>query len=241
MNRRRPAWLPLGAAIAAIALFIGLGVWQLDRARQKAGTVAALERGERAPITALPADPREFGELAYRRVRVVGELHGQRQFLLDNRIHEGRPGFDVLVPLVRGNGDTILIDRGWVPATAEREPARPIRLALEGEVEARGRLWKPAAGLALGPAVTPDDDGDWPRLVTRIDYEALGDALGRELLPAVIRLEPSLPWALESRPLGPAFGPMRHVGYAVQWFALALTVVVVTIVLRRRRRKRKSA
>lgn len=240
MSRRRPYWLPLCATVAATALFTGLGVWQLDRAREKGDIVAALERGERAPVTALPADAGKFAELAYRRVRVTGELRGQHQFLLDNRIHDGRAGFDVLVPLVRGNGDTILVDRGWVPVTVEREPARPIRLALEGEVEVRGRLWRPSPGFALGPAVTREGGG-WPRLVTRIDYDALGSTLGRDLLPAVIRLDPSLPWALESRPLTPAFGPMRHVGYAVQWFALALTVVVVAAVLWCRRKRRERA
>lgn len=240
MNRRRPHWLPLSAAVAAVVLFSGLGVWQLDRARHKGELVAALERGEHAPVTPLPADSAGFGALAFQRVRVTGELRGQHQFLLENRIHEGRAGFDVLVPLVRGNGDTILVDRGWAPATAEREPARPIRLELTGEVEVRGRLWLPSAGLALGPAVMPDQAG-WPRLATRIDYDALGRALGTELQPAVIRLDPSLPWALERRPMEPAFGPMRHVGYAVQWFALALTVAVVAAVLWRRRNRRKTA
>jgi cytochrome oxidase assembly protein ShyY1 len=84
---------------------------------------------------------------------------------------------------------------------------------------------------------------DWPRLVTRIDYEALGDVLGTRLVPAVIRLDPSIPWALTARPLRPRFGPMRHVGYAVQWFALAHTVVVIAGVLlhRRRRHHRKQS
>lgn len=239
MSRRRPPWLPLCAAVVATAVFLGLGMWQLDRARQKSEIVTALERGGNAPLTTLPADSSEFGALAYRRVRVTGSLRGERQFLLDNRIHEGRAGFDVLVPLVRGNGDTILVDRGWVPATADRRPARPIRLQLAGEVEVRGRLWLPGPGLPLGPAVT-ENDGGWPRLVTRIDYAALGRALGTELQPAVIRLEPSLSWALEPRPLTPAFGPMRHVGYAVQWFALALTVVVVTAALWWRRKRRRE-
>lgn len=239
MSRRRPPWLPWCAAIAATAIFTGLGVWQLDRARLKGDLVAALERGEGAPVIPLPADSAEFEALAFQRVRVVGELHGSRQFLLDNRIHEGRAGFDVLVPLERGNGDTILVDRGWVPVTVDRKPDRPIRLELTGEVEVRGRLWLPSAGLPLGPAVTANQ-GSWPKLATRIDYDALGRALGTELQPAVIRLDPSLPWALEPRSMAPAFGPMRHVGYSVQWFALALTVLVVTAALWRRRKGRKA-
>lgn len=238
MSRRRPRWLPLGAALAATSLFAALGLWQLERAGEKGRLVAAIERGTSAPVLSLPTDPAEFAPLAYQRVRVTGTLVGRRQFLLDNRIHEGRVGFDVLVPLVRGNGDIILIDRGWVPASPGREPARPIRLGAAGEVTVRGRLWLPPSGFALGPALS-GPASEWPRLATRIDYTAFGRALGRELLPAVIRADASVPWALEPRALEPAFGPMRHFGYAVQWFALALTVVVISTVLWWRHGKRE--
>lgn len=236
---RRPRWLPLLVAALATAGFAGLGLWQLERARAKGELLAALDRAESGPTVTLPADPGRFEALAYQRVRLTGRLRGDRQFLLDNRIHQGRPGFDVLVPLVRGNGDTVLVDRGWVPATATREPAQPVALKRQGEVEARGLLWLPEPALALGPALAPTGGG-WPRLVTRVDYDALGQALGTPLLPAVVRLDPSIPWALTPRPLRPQFGPMRHIGYAVQWFALALTVLIVTgLLLHRARRGRR--
>lgn len=239
MRPRRPRWLPWIAALAATALFTTLGLWQLERARQKGDWVAAIERGDRVPAVVLPADPEEFGALAWQRVRATGRLRGDRQILLDNRIHDGRVGFDVLVPLIRGNGDVILVDRGWVPADRAREPARPIGLRRDGEIEVRGRLWRPGGGLALGPVLA--SDSGWPRVATRIDYEALGAALGVPLLPAVIRADPSLDWALEPRPLRPRFGPVRHVGYAVQWFALALTVVVVCAFVRLRGRRRDKS
>jgi len=222
--------------VVATALFAGLGTWQLRRAAEKGDLIAALERAETGAAVTLPADPRRLADLAYRRVRLTGRLDGAHQFLLDNRIHEGRPGFDVLVPLTRGNGDTILIDRGWVPADAQRRPDRPIALRRSGEVLVEGLLWRPQPAIPLGNAVSPASH-DWPRLVTRVDYEALGDVLGTPLVPAVIRLDPSIPWALTARPLRPRFGPMRHVGYAVQWFALAITVVVITGVLLHRARR----
>lgn len=238
---RRPRWLPLAASVVATALFAGLGFWQLERARDKGDLLAALERSKTAGAITLPAATDRLAALRYQRVRLTGRLDGKRQFLLENRIHEGRPGFDVLVPLVRGNGDTILVDRGWVPADGRRHPARPVALDRAGEVEVRGLLWLPGDGIELGPALVPSADG-WPRRATRVDYEAMGRALGTRLVPAVIRLEPSVPWALEYRSLRPRFGPMRHIGYAVQWFALALTVVVITALLlhRGRRRNRKA-
>lgn len=237
--RRRPTWLPLVAAAAFTLLFAGLGTWQLERAGDKRALLAAIERGAEAPAVALPREPEALAAHAWRRVRVHGRFLGGRQFLLDNRIHDGRAGFDVLTPLERPGGRTVLIDRGWVPVGPRREPRTPIALEVPGALTVSGRLWLPEAGLALGPALAPVDGGpEWPRLVTRVDYAAMGRALGRELAPAVVRADGDAPWVLTPRPPTPAFGPARHYGYAAQWFALALTVVVVTLVLRRRRRRK---
>ena len=240
MNRRRWSWVPPVAALGAAILFTSLGAWQLERANQKAAMIAAIERGRSAPAVDLPHDPAAWSGLAYQRVRVTGVFAGDRQFLLDNRQHEGRIGFDVLTPLVLGDDRAVLVDRGWVPATVQRRPARPIALALEREVTVTGRLWLPEAGIALGSALT-GAEGQWPRLATRVDYDAIARALGRDVLAGVIRSEPSAPWTLTARTLRPPFGSMRHVGYAVQWFALALTVVIVTVVLHRRASTREES
>lgn len=237
--RRRPAWLPLVAAAACTALFAGLGTWQLERAGDKRALLAAIERGTEAPALALPDETGALAARAWRRVRVYGRFLGGRQFLLDNRIHEGRVGFDVLTPLVRAGGRAVLVDRGWVPAGPRREPLVPIALEVSGALTVSGRLWLPEPGLALGPALAPAAGGaPWPRLATRVDYAAMGRALGRELVPAVVRADGDAPWVLTPRPPAPAFGPARHYGYAVQWFALALTVMAVTLILRLRRGRR---
>lgn len=240
MSARRPAWLPLAAAAVCALLFVGLGTWQLQRADDKQALIAAIERGADAPAVALPQESGALAERAWRRVRVQGRFLAGRQFLLDNRIHEGRAGFDVLTPLLRPDGRAVLVDRGWVPAGPRREPQAPIALDAPGSVTVTGRLWLPEAGLALGPALAPvaGDEPRWPRLVTRVDYAAMGRALGRDLVPAVVRADGEAPWVLTPRPPAPAFGPARHYGYAVQWFALALTVVAVTLILRLRRRRK---
>lgn len=236
MSARRPAWLPLLAAVACTLLFAGLGAWQLQRAGEKRALLAAIERGTDAPAVALPETSAALAAHAWRRVRVHGRFLAGRQFLLDNRIHEGRAGFDVLTPLARPGGRAVLVDRGWVPAGPRREPAAPVALETAGTRTVTGRLWRPEAGIALGPALAPVAGGPaWPRLATRVDYAAMGRALGRELVPAVVRADGAAPWVLTPRPLAPAFGPARHYGYAVQWYALALTVVAVTLILQLRR------
>ncbi|MEX1080471.1 MAG: SURF1 family protein [Halofilum sp. (in: g-proteobacteria)] len=229
MARRRPTWLPLVAAALAMALFSTLGTWQLQRASEKQALFDAIEQGAQRRAIELPYAEEALAELEYRRVHARGHFLSPRQFLLDNRMLDGRVGYDVLAPLRLDDGRTVLVDRGWVPAGPQREPQGRVALDETGPLTVTGRLWRPQPGIALGRAVTESEG--WPRTATRVDYAAFSEALGRTLVPAVIRAEGEQPWALTPRPLTPPFGPERHYGYAVQWFALALTVLVIAVVL----------
>ena len=228
--------LPWLAAALAVVLFSALGFWQLQRADEKNALIHALERDERTPVQRLPTEASALEGLAFRRVRLQGRFRAQRQFLLDNRILEGRPGFDVLTPFVLADGRTLLVDRGWVAAGADREPVQPVGLRADSRVRVEGRVWLPEPGIGLGEAVAPGSE--WPRLVTRIEFPALEEALGRSLVPAVIRASGSAQWLFEPRDLRPTFGPRRHYGYAVQWFALAVTVIVLACILQWRHRRK---
>jgi len=233
VSRRLRLAILVGAAVGATAAFTGLGLWQLERARAKAAIERRLEASGGPVQTALPRNADALAAVEYTRVRIRGRFLPQHQLLLDNRTVEGRPGFDVLTPLQLADGRTILVDRGWVEMDARRRPQRSIELAKTGEVTVSGRLWRPDPAIGLGPAIAPGEG--WPRVITRVEYETLETVLGRELERAVIRADGDAEWIFRARSLEPAFGPDRHVGYAVQWFALALTVVVVAITLSVRR------
>lgn len=235
MLSARPRWLPWVAAVLAMTLFSGLGIWQLQRAAEKRAVIRELEDGRQPVLEQLPRGPGELRGAARREVRIKGRYEGGRQFLLDNRILEGRPGFDVLTPLVLADGRRVLVDRGWVAAGPGREPVESVELAVDERVTVEGRLWLPESGIALGAAIAPRQG--WPRLATRVDFEALEEALGRDLVPVVIRAKGDAPWLFRPRDLQPRFGPVRHYGYAFQWFALALTVLAVVCILEWRRQR----
>lgn len=218
-----------------ISLFSGLGVWQLQRASEKRAVIASLENRARPALDRLPRTKAGLRQAARQEVRIEGRLEAGRQFLLDNRILDGRPGFDVLTPMVLDDGRRVLVDRGWVAAGPRREPVESVALAAPVRVAVEGRLWLPETGIALGAAVAPG--AAWPRPVTRVDFAALQKALGHEIVPAVIRAEGNAPWLFRPRDLQPRFGPMRHYGYAFQWFALALTVLAVGCILEWRRQR----
>lgn len=230
--------MPLVAATAAFALFASLGTWQVQRAAEREAEVDAIAAAEEQPPLPLPEND-VIPALAWQFVAIEGQYRPERQFLLDNRTLDGETGFVVLTPFRLDDGRLVLVDRGWVPADG-REPAGTIRLpaAAESVSTLVGRLWLAESGFSIGPALAATGN-DWPRKTTRVDYKALGDALGDELVPAIVRLEADVPGRLRPRPVEPAFGPERHIGYAFQWYALAATVLIVTAALLVRTRRRR--
>src|SRR5690606_24718481 len=96
----------------------------------------------------------------------------------------------------------------------------------------------PSPGLAA-PAVEKQADGTL--LLVALDPEAVAAALGLPALaPRVLRLDPDLPagYARDLDLLPNTLPPERHLGYAVQWFALALAVLAIATLLSLRQRRR---
>lgn len=229
-----PAW---GVALVALglAVFVSLGYWQLGRAREKQALFDAFMQGSRDTVGAAGLG---FDELArYQHVRLRGAYDGTRQILLDNMPSgAGRPGYRVLTPFKRADGrGWVLVDRGWVPLGATREDLPDV--TVDGrQREVNGILdVLPIPGMRIGPAVAPGS-GDWPRVMlfpTEADVEF---ALGADVESRIVLLDAAAPDGFE-REWRPAlgFGPERHLGYAIQWFAFALVAVVIFIAVNLRR------
>jgi surfeit locus 1 family protein len=217
---------------AALTAFVSLGYWQLGRASEKQALIDQFIAGN---LTSVDATGLGFDELArYQHVRLRGSYDATRQILLDNMpsTKTGRPGFRVLTPLVRSDGrGRVLVDRGWVPLGATRKQLPGVSVGTQ-EREVSGRLDRlPIPGVRLGPAAAPGATG-WPRV---LNFPVQGDieaALGTGVESRIVLLDPDRPDGYERvwRPsLG--FGPERHLGYAIQWFAAALAAAVIFIAL----------
>src|SRR5690606_19802364 len=106
-------------ALVGIGLFCTAGFWQLGRSHEKAALYARFAAGDEVPVlTGLPPDA-ALDENLYRRLRVQGRYEGARQVLLDNMVHDSRPGYQVLTPLETASG-TVMVNRGWVPGSGDR-------------------------------------------------------------------------------------------------------------------------
>ena len=211
--------------LAGLAVFVSLGVWQLQRLQWKEGVIAEIAaRIDGAPV-ALPDAPEPETD-RYRPVRVTGTF-GAAELLVLVSSRDYGAGFRVIAPFVTREGRRIMIDRGFV-RTEAREAARPVAGAeIEGNLH-----W-----LDERTGSTPEDDvaGNW--WYAR-DVAKMAGALGTE--PVLV---------IAKTATGPGIVPMpvtteairnRHLEYALTWFAFAATWVVMTGFALWRIRRRNS-
>ncbi|WP_432487654.1 SURF1 family cytochrome oxidase biogenesis protein [Kineococcus sp. SYSU DK018] len=234
---REPGWRRgLGLAVAVAVVCLLLGQWQWHRRQSRLAANAPLVSNyDATPValdTVLPADgspPAE--EDVWTPVRVSGTYDADATVLVRNRQHGEAIGYDVLVPLVLGDGTALLVDRGWVPAgsTTRAPDAVPAPPRGTVTVTARVRGWEAArdstvpggqvSSVAAGPVAEVTSSAGAPAL--RGGYAVLA-AEEPSAVPA-----PALPERPEVDE-----GP--HLAYTVQWYGFALTALVVWVVAGRR-------
>ena len=148
----------------------------------------------------------------------------------------GAPGYRVLTPFLRDDGrGLVLVDRGWVPLGDSRERLPDVTVDAEPRI-VRGRLdTLPVPGVRIGDAAVAGDRS-WPRVLLFPQIADVQHALGVHIAPRIVVLDAALPDGYE-RQWRPSigFGPERHFGYALQWFALAVTAAVAFVAMNLRR------
>lgn len=239
MSRRGNLLFGWSLALAAIALFANLGLWQARRAVEKQAMLdaAAQVLSERVPQPlSRAADPQRAH--AYDWAAGRGRFDSRGALLLDNQQRGGRAGVRVYRLFLPDGGEPLLVDLGWLPLGGERKlPAVP---KPEGELALRGLLSAPpSVGIPLGPGIGREGQG-W--LLTRVDTRAIAAALGlpAPLAPRVLRLDPALPLGYDRdlELLSNTLPPDKHRGYSLQWFALAAAVLATALILTFRRPRR---
>jgi surfeit locus 1 family protein len=236
--------LPPLAGIALVVLFVNLGVWQLERAEEKRAIEAAFsDAGEGAVVNDLARENSgriADGEIAlYQPLSASGRYLADRQFLIDNMILDGRVGYFVITPFEWSRDEPLLlVNRGWLPKTSAAAIIPAIGMNAGAGENITGKAGKlPRVGIRAGDAFTGGPQ--WPRIANWPTLDELATALGRDVLPFILLADPA-PGSNLVRSWEPRqAGPMRHIGYAVQWFALALAVIATAVVVYRKKREER--
>lgn len=226
-------WKLMLLACVFIALFCGLGTWQLQRAAEKNLLLAAFQdRSKQAPLTVQQLTQNQDWRLY--RANLVGTFDNQHSLLLDNKTFHGQVGYEVYTPFyAQGLETPILVDRGFIPQGQSRAQLPGINLIV-GKITITGLLNTPPFYYTSGKMIETETP-TWPLRVQYLQLAELSRFLPYTLYRYVLTLTPEHPASYQIEWKIVPMDPARHTGYAVQWFALALTLLIISLVLNWRR------
>ncbi|MBV1907280.1 MAG: SURF1 family protein [Pseudomonadales bacterium] len=240
-SKKLSSLIILVGILALFSLLLWLGFWQLERAAYK----RSLEDRYFDSLAMRPlkenalqiSELEESGlgmesELAFRQLRLRGQYLPGRNFLIDNQLYKGQPGYRLVSAFRSAMGNNYLVDRGWLAAEADRSNL-PVLVTPEEDISILNVIW-PNLGLVPLLKDLPEVDG-WPKRIQRVDLAHMQDMLGLSVFPNLLRLEKLQPGVLIVLTQNISFSGEKHTGYAVQWFGLAITLLVGLIVLYRKK------
>ncbi len=216
-------FFPLVLGLAGCAILVSLGIWQLQRLAWKEGVLATIAAKMAAPAVTVPLHPDPAAD-RYLPVAIAGGLTGEEALVLTSLPERG-PGFRVIAVLATADGRRLLVDRGFLPEAARRTPRPPRQIRIAGNLHWPDEVdsYTPAPGQGLWYAR---------------DVPALAAALGTEPLLIVSRSETGdgiTPLGVDTSGI-----PNNHLGYAVQWFGLAIVWAGMTLLYLWRIRHRQA-
>lgn len=227
---RARAIVPTLAALVLAFTAVSLGNWQMRRAEEKRVLQAQREAADRDAAVQVPSGDPDPATLVGRRVVARGQFVPDWTVFVDNRTHKGIAGFHVLTPLrIAGSDRHVLVLRGWIARDPHERTRLPEVGTPAGEVEVEGLAERDLARvLELGSSPPP---GPRDRLWQNADLATFARWSGLAMQPLVVRQTVASRAGPAGRDDGlvrewvdPGSGVDKHLGYAFQWYALAVLV-----------------
>ena len=220
-------------------LFLSLGFWQLDRAEQKRSQHSFFEKRQIKEAVNLDHNvikTADTADLVWRKVNATGNFLEQHQILLDNQVHAGQAGYYVYTPFrLEDSEDIILVNRGWVSTNNDRN-LRPRLIMTEGIININGVIKEePRTGLLL----TKEHVEKLSETITRVQrltIAEVSDITKIKLLPFIMRLSSESKHGYTKKRQSHNSGENVHMGYAYQWFALAITLLAIYLIINIKKR-----
>ena len=226
--------IPAFLIIATIAFLVSLGLWQLERADQKRTIEAAILNANTGPVE-LIANGRELLDKEYYDVRLQGNYLSDKQFIYDNQIVDQVSGYYVLTPFILTDQlGVILVNRGFIPWNGQRERLADIAVDSVSR-EIKVQVSSPIKRMELKAT---DVSRQFPVLIQAIDFDVIEEISKLEFVKVVGLLDPSSSDGYV-RKWEPYTGSIeKHIGYAIQWFLMALVLAIIGLRIGLKRRKK---
>lgn len=239
ITRPRQIWLPAIVLAALVPVFVGLGMWQLQRAGEKRLLQEVYDRRAQEAPWRIGGQSQPAEELRFRHIVARGVYDPSYQILVDNRVHRGVAGFFVVTPLRLEGADTrVLVNRGWVALGASRQQLPSIETP-QGTQEISGIATVPMEKVFTLGTPEPLERG-WQPLWAHLDMKRYAASVPFSVQPVVVLLDANVAGGFTREWSRLDSGIAVHQGYAFQWFALAALAAVIFAMLWRRTHRRRA-
>ena len=200
-----------------VIVFVFLGVWQIERAAHKEGLLQAFNSEQESPPIRLTSQSPDWS-----RVFVDGIFDSSRQILIDNQIHKGKVGYKIFTPFRFDDNKIVLVDRGWVAQGQSRSDLPQLNI-LEKKSRIIATVTSPEQGVLAGSELLTNE---WPRVSQTKAVEVIASAFKEPILDIVLVLDPGSSQITEFIQIKPfAITPVKHYGYAMQWFTMSIVLL----------------
>ena len=226
--------VPFILILATMAFLVSLGFWQLDRADQKRTIEASIQKANTG-VVELIINQNELLNKEYYEVRLQGSYIGDKQFIYDNQIVGQASGYYVLTPFVlTGQSNAIMINRGFIPWNGRRDQLDDIAVDSTYR-EIKIQVSRPIKRIELK---TSDISNQFPVLIQAIDFDVIEEISSTSFVDVIGLLDPSSDDGFV-RKWEPYTGSIeKHIGYAIQWFLMALVLGIIGIRIGLKQRKK---
>ncbi len=219
---------PFILSLVGVIILVMLGNWQMRRKAWKRDLIQLVQErvgSEPANIESLSQGALEGNDIRYQPVKVAGKFdHAYERFYF--LPFKNQTGWHVFTPLTLSSGDIVFVDRGFVPESVKLQSSRLDGLP-GGQVEIEGlaRPFQAKQGMFVPDNNVADNQWFWR------DGQALYDSLPGyqgQRFAFMIDVKKSAQYGK-----WPRAGVTRvkfqdkHLGYALTWYGLALTLMGV--------------
>ena len=226
--------LPSILITATFAFLVSLGFWQLERADEKRGIEASIKQANTGSVELIKKEE-GLQSKEYYEVRLQGKYLSDKQFIYDNQIVDQVSGYYVLTPYaLEGQSKAISINRGFIPWNGRRDKLADIVIGQETR-EIKVQISKPIKRMELKPS---EVGIQFPALIQSIDLQDMADRAKVDFSSVIGLLDASASNGF-IRKWEPYTGSIeKHIGYAVQWFLMALVLAIIGIRIAIKQRKK---
>ena len=201
-----------------ILVLLSLGSWQLYRLNWKLNLISEIEHSlKNNPVELSKSDKKN-----YLRIKTSGQIDFDKQIYLYNLNKSGKPGFEVINPILIGN-ENYLINRGWI--SLDQKDQSEINFVNEDKIIGTLKLQTKAS------TFKPENDIEKNYWFT-LNRDDVFKYTGKNFSNFIIYLngdyktpEPKVITANISN---------NHKKYAITWFSMAISILLIYLYFRRK-------